>query len=84
MQGRSGDTVVENGLVDRVGEGESGTNGESSNNVHTIMSKINSWWEVSYISGGGRGGEGRAQYGGGICIIMADLNCCMTETNITL
>ena len=58
MQGRSGDKVVENGLVDRVGEGESGTNGGSSNNVHTIMSKINSWWEVSDISG--VGGEQRA------------------------
>ena len=30
LQGRDGDTDVENGLVDPVGEGKSGMNGESS------------------------------------------------------
>ena len=36
MQGRNGDTDVENGLVDTVGEGESGPNGESSINIYTV------------------------------------------------
>lgn len=30
LQGRNGDSDVENGFVDTVGEGESGMNGESS------------------------------------------------------
>ena len=36
MQGRNGDTDIENGLVDPVGEGESEMNGESSINIHTL------------------------------------------------
>ena len=36
MQGRNGSADVEDGLVDTVGEGESGTNGESSINMHTL------------------------------------------------
>ena len=36
MQGRNGDTVVENGLVDGEREGESGMNGESSISTHTL------------------------------------------------
>ena len=34
MQGRNGDADVENGLVDAVGEGESGMNGESSIDIY--------------------------------------------------
>ena len=30
------ETHIENGLVDTVGEGESGTNGESSTNIYTL------------------------------------------------
>ncbi|RJF75347.1 hypothetical protein D4Z77_08730, partial [Campylobacter coli] len=36
MQGRNGDTDVENGLKDTVREGESGTCGESSINIYTL------------------------------------------------
>ena len=37
FQGRNGDSGIENGgLVDTVQEGESGTNGESSINIHTL------------------------------------------------
>ena len=36
MQGRSGDTNVENGLVDTVEERLSGLNGESSINIYTV------------------------------------------------
>ena len=36
MQGRTGDADIENGLVDTVGEGESGIDGEGSVNVYTL------------------------------------------------
>ena len=36
MQGRNGDTDVENRLVDTAEEGESGPNAESSINIHTL------------------------------------------------
>ena len=36
MQGRNGDTDVENGLVDTVEEGESGVYGESSINIYML------------------------------------------------
>ena len=36
MQGRNGDTDVENELVDAVGEGVYGTNGENSINIYTL------------------------------------------------
>ena len=36
MQGWNGDEDVENGLVDTVGEGDSGTNGEGSINIYTL------------------------------------------------
>ena len=34
--------LVENGLMDRVGEGENGTNWESGIDIYTIMCKIGS------------------------------------------
>ena len=34
--GRNGDADIENGLVDTVGERESGKNGESSTDIHTL------------------------------------------------
>ena len=37
MQGRNGDTDIENKLVDPVGEGESRTTGESSIDVDTPL-----------------------------------------------
>ena len=36
MQGRNGDTDVENEIKDTVGEGESWTYGESSVNIHIL------------------------------------------------
>ena len=36
MQGRNGDSDIGNGLMGIVGEGESGTNGESSTNIYTL------------------------------------------------
>ena len=36
MQGRNGDTNVENGLVNTVEERKSGMNGESSINIYTV------------------------------------------------
>ena len=39
---------VENGPVDTVGEGKSGTNGEGSIDIYILSSvKIDSWWEVA-------------------------------------
>ena len=36
MQERNGDTDAENGLVDTAGEGEGGTNWESSTDMYTL------------------------------------------------
>ena len=36
MQGRKGDTDVENGVVDTVGEGEGRKNGESGVNIYAL------------------------------------------------
>ena len=84
MQGRTGDTVVENGLVDTVREGKSGMNGESSINTHTLscVKRIADekllynkgspiWCSVMAKRVGWREGM-EAQEGGEICIIMAD------------
>ena len=38
LQGRNGDSDVENGFVDTVGEGESGMKGESSINSLSLLS----------------------------------------------
>ena len=37
LQGRSGDTDIENWLVDTAGEGESGMNGESCVNIYALF-----------------------------------------------
>ena len=74
----------------------SGRNGENSIHIHPlscikwivgekVLYKTGStvWHSVVTYRGWG-GGEGReAQEGGDICIIMADLCCCMAETNTT-
>ena len=85
---------VENGLVDTVGEGESGTNGESSTDIY-ILSRV--WWVAGkkllcragspvWRSVWPRGmgwGEGReAREREDVYIIMAGLCCCMAETNV--
>ena len=36
MQGRNGDTDIENGLMDTAGEGEGGKNWESSIDIYTL------------------------------------------------
>ena len=38
LQGRNGDSDIENGLMDTVGEGESGTNWENNTNIYTLPS----------------------------------------------
>ena len=42
LQGRNG-KAIENRLVDTVEEGQSGTNGESSVDIYTVMCKTDSW-----------------------------------------
>ena len=51
MHGRTRAADVENGLVDTVGEGDSGTNGESSINIYTLpyVKQIDSLWEVGIL-----------------------------------
>ena len=43
FQGRTGDTDVENGPVDPLGEGKSETNGERNQHMYTIRCKMASW-----------------------------------------
>ena len=40
---REGNTDVENGLVDKVEEGENWKKGESSINIYTLCRKMDSW-----------------------------------------
>ena len=75
--------------MDIVGEGESGTNGESSTNIYTLShvrqmsgekllcSKGRPVWRSAMIWKDGMGG-------GEVCTSMTDLHCCMAETNTTL
>ena len=45
--GQPGDADIENTLVDTVGEGEGGADGESNiENVHITVCKINNQWEL--------------------------------------
>ena len=41
--GTEWDADIENGLVDTVGEGESGTNGGSNRPIYTTMRGIDNW-----------------------------------------
>ena len=89
-------TDVENGLVDTMGEGESGTNGENSITINTLsgvrciageklLRSTGSpvWCSVMIWRDGI--GEGReAKEAGCGCIIAADLHCCMAEMNTAL
>ena len=79
-----------------LGEGESEKNGESGVNMHRpsgvgwrASEELHvaqgapfgaPWWPGEMGSGEGR----ETREGGSVCIIMADLHCCMTETNATL
>ena len=51
LQGRDGDRDREIRLLDKVGEGESGTNTEYSINTHTLPRVTDSWWEVAMNTG---------------------------------
>ena len=88
MQGNSGDSDVENGLVDTLGEGETDRNGESTIDMYTLPC-------ATKIAGEKQGAQPGALWrpggvwsrmrrevhkGGDTCIIMADLCCFMTET----
>ena len=93
MQGRNGDTDIENGIKDTVGEGESGTYGESSVNIHILSGVRWTAGEKSLFSTGSPvlcsvvtwvDGMGEAREGHDVCIIMADLHYCMAEPNTTL
>ena len=87
---------MENGLVDTVGEGDSGTNGESSINIYTLScvkqiadkKLLYNAGSPAWLSGSLRGvgweEETEAQEGGDVCIIMTYLHCYIAETNITL
>ena len=71
------ETHIENGLVDTVGEGESGTNGESSTNIYTLShvrrisgkkllySKGSPVWCSAMIWRDGMGGEEGGEGGRG-------------------
>ena len=96
MKGRKGDVDVENRLGDTVGGGESGANGESSINTYTplgvrwidgerlVCNTGSPVWLLLMIWRKGIWGGGESQERGGIRIVMADLPCCMAETNSTL
>ena len=43
LQGRYEDADIENGLVDTMGKGESGMNGESSINIYTLPCVKHIW-----------------------------------------
>ena len=92
MQGRNGGTDIEDRPVDTIGEGKSGVNGESSIDIYRILCVKQRagcymtqgaqpgalWWPR-----GVRRMEGsEAQVGGDVCIIMADLHCCMAKKKI--
>ena len=76
--------------MDTVGEGESGTDGESSVNIDVLS--VVRWTAGENAAQGAQSGalwwpggmgwveEMEAGKGWDVCIIMADLHCCMAET----
>ena len=92
MQGRNGEADVENRLVNTTGEGDGGTNGESSTETYplpnveeTANGKLpqSAGAQPSALCNqrGGRGWE--APEGGDICTLAADSHCCTAEINTT-
>ena len=90
MQGRNRDGDVENEHVD-TGEGRVSQIGKVGLTCIYCVYKIDGKWEAAVshreLSSGlcddlGGGMEGRVGEGGDICIQIADLLCCMAETNI--
>ena len=93
MQGRNGEADVENRLVNTTGEGDGGTNGESSTEIYTsprvkqlegscCVTRSSAWGSVMTQKGDGmewQGGSRRRL----ICIHMADSHCWTAETNTT-
>ena len=48
MHGSNGDTDIENRIMDTVGEGEGGANGESSRETYTLpYVKLDSQWKFA-------------------------------------
>ena len=97
LQGKNGDSDAENSFVDTAGEGESGTNGESSIDIYTLSCvKYTASDKLLHKTGsppaddlwwpGERawgGGRGReAQEGRDTC--MVDSHCYSAEANTTL
>ena len=86
MQGSNGDAESENRLVDTTGEGEGGTNTESSTKTYKEPCvKLGSQWKLLYDTGSSnpvlcnnleqwdvRGGGRDIQEGGNICTPMVD------------
>ena len=91
--GRNGDTDVENGIKDTVREGESGTYGESSVNIHILsgvrwiageklLPSTGSPVLCSVVTWGDGMGDAWEEHD--VCIIMADFYYYTGETNTTL
>ena len=94
LKGSNQDTDMDNGLGDTAGEGESGMNGENSINIHPLVCAKQTAGRSCYRNREpslvlrddpeGREEGREAEEGGDICIITAELRCCMAETNTTL
>ena len=81
--------------MDTVGEGDSGMNGASGINTHTLVGERQIAGEKLPSSTGSPvwhslmtrrdvvGGGEEASEERDICIVMVDLHCCMAETNTT-
>ena len=80
----------ENGLVDTVGQGVSGMNGEISINIYTLLcvkqtvieKLLNSTGSPVWHSVMGWGEGKEAQEGGDVCIIMAHSHCCLNYNTL--
>ena len=72
-----------------MGEGENGTNGESSTDSRTLPC-VRYTADETLCNGElsqalrGAGGRKEAQDGGDICVTAGGLHCCMAETTTTL
>ena len=94
LQGKSGDADIGNRLLDTVGEGECGTNWESSLETYSVMYKIDRQWGLAVwcgkfnpglcdnLEGWDGVGHGReTQEGRDICLPVADSHWCMAEAS---
>ena len=74
----------ENGLVDTVGQGVSGMNGEISINIYTLLCVKQTVIEklLSLALCDEMGETREAQEGGNVCIIMAHSHCCLNYNTL--